>query len=374
MEAVPSREAPVSQNGNAASAAPAGATSGSERNRQPQPACLDSRQESTQHAEQQQKGQNFEEKATDVATTREGDVHGVKKEEDASGWKGDEPLPSGSSKDVKVENTEAKTEGDVPEEDPDELLKEFYAEVREVDRNQEVERILAAFKLNPFEQLNLRMDTTIEEVRRQYRKLSLMVHPDKCHHERAREAFEVLGEAQKFLLDDEKKVQLIFGMDTAREEVRKERKKATKHNNVVRVASMIHEEGRAGVEAEYEKSEDFHVKWMAKAREILAKTEWRKRKLAKRLREEEDRIEVEEKEDREFAKRKKEHEDNWEKSRETRVGTWRDYMNNKKGGKKRKKSKSHGELRPPKIKTNDEDKLYVQRPIGEQFRPPQKKR
>jgi hypothetical protein len=29
-----------------------------------------------------------------------------------------------------------------------------------------------------------------------------------------------------------------------------------------------------------------------------------------------------------------------------------------------------GELKPPKLKTNDEDKLYVQRPVGEQFRPP----
>lgn len=47
-----------------------------------------------------------------------------------------------------------------------------------------------AFKLNPFEQLSLRMDATLDEIRRQYRKLSLMVHPDKCQHERAREAFE----------------------------------------------------------------------------------------------------------------------------------------------------------------------------------------
>jgi DnaJ family protein C protein 8 len=51
-------------------------------------------------------------------------------------------------------------------------------------------RILYAFKLNPYEQLNLRFTATPEEIRKQYRKISLMVHPDKCKHEKASEAFE----------------------------------------------------------------------------------------------------------------------------------------------------------------------------------------
>lgn len=51
-------------------------------------------------------------------------------------------------------------------------------------------RILWAFKLNPFEKLNLRFDAPIEEVRKQYRKVSLMVHPDKCKHPQASAAFD----------------------------------------------------------------------------------------------------------------------------------------------------------------------------------------
>lgn len=47
-----------------------------------------------------------------------------------------------------------------------------------------------SFKLNPYERLNLRFTATPEEVRKQYRKLSLMVHPDKCKHEKAAEAFD----------------------------------------------------------------------------------------------------------------------------------------------------------------------------------------
>jgi len=51
-------------------------------------------------------------------------------------------------------------------------------------------RILWSFKLNPYERLNLRFTATPEEIRKQYRKISLMVHPDKCKHPQAAEAFD----------------------------------------------------------------------------------------------------------------------------------------------------------------------------------------
>lgn len=48
---------------------------------------------------------------------------------------------------------------------------EFYTELKDVDRENEVNRILGAFKLNPFEQLGLRFDASVEDVRRAYRKV-----------------------------------------------------------------------------------------------------------------------------------------------------------------------------------------------------------
>ncbi len=51
-------------------------------------------------------------------------------------------------------------------------------------------RILWAFKLNPFEKLNLRFDATYEDIRKAYRRISLAVHPDKCKHPQAAAAFE----------------------------------------------------------------------------------------------------------------------------------------------------------------------------------------
>ncbi|KXZ44045.1 hypothetical protein GPECTOR_75g769 [Gonium pectorale] len=279
------------------------------------------------------------------------------------GGAADAPGPSTSAS--AAEGNGAGPSRPTPEElDPEDLLKAFFSDLKDVDRDNEVNRILWAFKLNPFEKLNLRFDATPEDVKRQYRKVSLMVHPDKCKHPQASTAFDILGEAQKELLDDEKREMLLKILECAKEEVRKDRKKETKHDNLVRVASLLHEEGRDGIEAEWEKSDEFHEKWKMKARDVLARSEWRKRKLNKRLKEETLRLEEKDKEVKERVKAKKEHEKQWETSRDQRVSTWHDYL--KGGGNK----KSTGMVKPPKLKTNDEDKLYVQRPAGEQHRPP----
>lgn len=86
--------------------------------------------------------------------------------------------------------------------------------------------------------------------------------------------------------------------------------------------------------------------------------------LLLQLKDETERAKEEHEEMKQQVKRQREHEKKWESTRDTRVGTWRDYMN--KGSKK----KSAGHIKPPKQKTFDEDKTYVQRPIGEQHRPP----
>ena len=72
----------------------------------------------------------------------------------------------------------------------DELLRQFLSEISDVARDAEVVRcvrlrmprscsasrvgarrsVVSCFKLNPYEHLNLRFDSTIDEVKRQYRK------------------------------------------------------------------------------------------------------------------------------------------------------------------------------------------------------------
>ncbi|XP_070033704.1 uncharacterized protein [Nicotiana tomentosiformis] len=107
---------------------------------------------------------------------------------------------------------------------------------------------------------------------------------------------------------------------------------------------------------EHEQSQEFQQQLKLKVREILTEQEWRRRKMAMRISEEEGRLKKDEEETKEMWKRKREHEEQWEGTREKRVSSWRDFM---KGGKKVKK----GEIRPPKLKTEDPNKSYVQRPV-----------
>lgn len=95
-------------------------------------------------------------------------------------------------------------------------MQEFYGEVKEQDRINEVNRILGAFKLNPFEQLGVNFDADRDAIKRQYRKVSLLVHPDKCAHPRAADAFDILGQAQAALLEDDRFKELQYIVNMAR--------------------------------------------------------------------------------------------------------------------------------------------------------------
>lgn len=253
------------------------------------------------------------------------------------------------------------------------LFQAFYSDMKEVDRENEVNRILGAFKLNPYEMLGLRFDATDEDVRRAYRKVSLAVHPDKCTHPRAKDAFEVIGHAQKELLNEEKRKALDFLLGVAKEEVQKEWKKAAKNDAAARLAAVLDESGKSGVQAAWEQTPEFHEAWKVKARDVLAKAEWRRRKMTKRVKEEEERAKTEHTQEKEEHKKKRDADKAWDHGREDRVGSWRTFVSGKskktKGG-----SAALGGYKPPKAKTNDEEKRYVQRPVGEQFRPPGSKK
>lgn len=133
------------------------------------------------------------------------------------------------------------------------------------------------------QQLEMRRVQRRKQARRACcRKCSLLVHPDRCKHAQAADAFEVLGDAQEELLDDERRESLMRVLEYARDAVREVRRKATKHDSALRIAASLHAEGRQGVEAAWEETEDFHEKWRLKAQDVLARSEFRRRKLTKR--------------------------------------------------------------------------------------------
>lgn len=74
---------------------------------------------------------------------------------------------------------------------------------------QQINRLLRPgstyFNLNPFEVLQVEPETPIEEIKKKYRRLSILVHPDKNQNdaERAQQAFEILNRAWKTLESEE---------------------------------------------------------------------------------------------------------------------------------------------------------------------------
>jgi DnaJ family protein C protein 8 len=51
--------------------------------------------------------------------------------------------------------------------------------------------------VNPYDILEVGAEASEEEVKKKYRMLSILVHPDKCRHEKAADAFHLLEQAYK---------------------------------------------------------------------------------------------------------------------------------------------------------------------------------
>jgi DnaJ family protein C protein 8 len=79
--------------------------------------------------------------------------------------------------------------------------------------------------VNPYDILEVGAEASEEEVKKKYRMLSILVHPDKCRHEKAADAFHLLEQAYKQLMDPEKRRIYQRVMREAKERVEYERKK-----------------------------------------------------------------------------------------------------------------------------------------------------
>ncbi|GAB2251938.1 hypothetical protein Droror1_Dr00004785 [Drosera rotundifolia] len=75
----------------------------------------------------------------------------------------------------------------------------------EAERFEEITRIMVNDDGNPYDILGVNHKMSIDNVKKRYWKLSLMVHPDKCSHPQAHQAFVKLNQAFKDLQDPDKR-------------------------------------------------------------------------------------------------------------------------------------------------------------------------
>ncbi len=85
------------------------------------------------------------------------------------------------------------------------------------------------------------------------------------------------------------------------------------------------------------KTEKFAKDWREKTMMVLIDNEHRRRRQMKAQMQEEGREQKKVDEEVEVRKRKREHEQDWEATREQRIGSWREFQ---KGGEKKKKKKA----------------------------------
>lgn len=144
-----------------------------------------------------------------------------------------------------------------------------------------------------------------------YRKKSLLIHPDKTKNPSAPDAFDRLKKAQLSLLDEKERGRLDEAIADARMLLIRERK-WTVDSPELKTLEFIKKD------------------WPLKTKEVLMDNEIRRRKQMKAQLQEEGRAQRKEDEEIEERKRKRDHEQEWEKTRDQRIGSWRDF---KKGGK-----------------------------------------
>ncbi|KAL9714392.1 DnaJ subfamily C member 8 [Leucoagaricus gongylophorus] len=207
----------------------------------------------------------------------------------------------------------------------DDIEKLLNREASAFQREVEVERILKAFKLNPYDILDLEFSATPEDIKKKYRQLSLFIHPDKTPHARAPEAFDLLKKAESELSDKNKREELDAVIIQARIELLRTFNLPT---SLTDSDPKLREVG----------DPPFKVRVRAKAKEMLIDEEVRRRKAIK-LNLANEGLEARKKEDEVAAKKRKAEDDKvWEERREERVDTWRAFANNNTRKKKKQKA------------------------------------
>ncbi|KAK2194718.1 bifunctional DnaJ domain/Ubiquitin-conjugating enzyme-RWD-like/Ubiquitin-conjugating enzyme E2/Chaperone J-domain superfamily [Babesia duncani] len=86
-------------------------------------------------------------------------------------------------------------------------------DILKLDPKQLALRLVSQKFSSPYQVLQLEHDASEEEIRKRYRKLSLLIHPDKFKHEKAQEAFNVLKNAFTDIQNAEtrKKYEHVYG-------------------------------------------------------------------------------------------------------------------------------------------------------------------
>ncbi|KAL4925101.1 J domain-containing protein [Aspergillus undulatus] len=208
--------------------------------------------------------------------------------------------------------------------DEQDALDALEREASEYTKDAEIDRIRKAFVLDAYAVLDLQPGVTEKDIKIQYRKKSLLIHPDKTNNTGAPDAFDRLKKAQSALMDEKQRAYLDECIADARR--------------------LLIREHKYTLDSPELKTDEFKKEWRAKTVHVLLEEEARRRRQAKAKLQEEGRERRKEEEEIAERKRKRDQHQAWEDSRDQRIGSWRDWQKGQKkdGEKKKKKMKVLG--------------------------------
>lgn len=225
-----------------------------------------------------------------------------------------------TSNSIDVENSEYEKSAVIMATDELDALDTLEKEASEFQKDAEIDRIRKAFPLDAYAVLDLQPGVPESDIKIQYRKKSLLIHPDKTKNPAAPDAFDRLKKAQMTLMDDKARTHLDECIADARR--------------------LLIREHKYTLDSPELKTEEFKMEWRQKTVHVLLEEEARRRRQLKARMQEEGREKQKEEEEMEARKRKREQEKMWEETREERIGSWRDWQKgHKKGGEEEKKKK-----------------------------------
>lgn len=126
-------------------------------------------------------------------------------------------------------------------------------------------------------------------------------------------------------------------MKKAHDELMDEKHRARLDEAIADARMLLIRENKWTVDSPEVKTEAFARNWREKTKLVLIDNEHRRRRQLKAQMQEEGREQKKQDEELEARKRKREYEQNWEATREERIGSWRDFQ---KGSEKKKKKKA----------------------------------
>merc|ERR1712126_411556 len=228
---------------------------------------------------------------------------------------------------------------------------DFYKDLKETEARdavltpkQQIDRLLrpgASYaNLNPFQVLQVEPATPVDEIKKKFRRMSILVHPDKNQDdaERAQKAFDELTKAWRCLENEETRQKCLDVVEEAEAIVGKrieERKKQLK------------KEGK-DTKVDEDDPEKMKRAIYVQTMKLFADLERKRRQLEIRTAEETKRKREEELDDVEKKKAEKEWQKNFEESRDGRVNSWQSFQK----GKSAKKFKG---FKPPKHRAEARD-------------------